>query len=135
MRAIYSIAELKSVDPTSLFLANLEPLFCNTRSMNPHSHLDIDVDSFDMCCAVLCCAKLLQSYLTLCNLMDCSPPGSSICGILQARIQSGLPYLPPGDLPNPGIESRSLKSSALASRFFTTSATWEALFIFGVSKT
>ena len=86
-------------------------------------------------CAVLCCAKLLQSYLTLCNLMDCSPPGSSICGILQARIQSGLPYLPPGDLPNPGIESRSLKSSAWAGRFFTTSATWEALFIFGVSKT
>ena len=28
----------------------------------------------------LCClhAKLLQSYLTLCNPMDCSPPGSSV---------------------------------------------------------
>ena len=31
-------------------------------------------------------AKSLQSCLTLCNLMDCSPPGSSIRGILQARI-------------------------------------------------
>ena len=30
--------------------------------------------------------KLLQSCLTLCNLMDCSPPGSSVHGILQARI-------------------------------------------------
>ena len=27
-----------------------------------------------------------QSYLTLCNLMDCSPPGSSVYGIFQARI-------------------------------------------------
>ena len=27
-----------------------------------------------------------QSCLTLCNSMDCSPPGSSVHGILQARI-------------------------------------------------
>ena len=39
---------------------------------------------------------------------------------------SGFPYPPPGDLPNPGIEPESLKSSALAGRFFTTSATWKA---------
>ena len=32
------------------------------------------------------CAKSLQSCLTLCNPMDCSPPGSSAHGILQARI-------------------------------------------------
>ena len=31
-------------------------------------------------------AKLLQSCLALCNPMDCSPPGSSVHGILQARI-------------------------------------------------
>ena len=31
-------------------------------------------------------AKLLQSCPTLCNSMDCSPPGSSVHGILQARI-------------------------------------------------
>ena len=31
-------------------------------------------------------AKLLQSCLTLCDSMDCSPPGSSVYGILQARI-------------------------------------------------
>ena len=34
----------------------------------------------------LVCALLLQSYLILCNPMDCSPPGSSVRGILQARI-------------------------------------------------
>ena len=31
-------------------------------------------------------AKLFQSRPTLCNPMDCSPPGSSVHGILQARI-------------------------------------------------
>ena len=29
---------------------------------------------------------IAQLYLTLCNPMDCSPPGSSVHGILQARI-------------------------------------------------
>ena len=36
--------------------------------------------------AVLCCAVLLQSCPTLCNPRDCSPPGSSVHGVLQARI-------------------------------------------------
>ena len=31
-----------------------------------------------------------------------------------------LPFLAPGDLPDPGIESVSLMSLALAGRFFTT---------------
>ena len=31
-------------------------------------------------------AKLLQLCLTLCNAMDCGPPGSSVQGILQARM-------------------------------------------------
>ena len=32
------------------------------------------------------CAKLLESCLTLCDPIDCSPPGSSVHGTLQARI-------------------------------------------------
>ena len=31
------------------------------------------------------CVLVAQSYLTLCDPMDCSPPGSSVRGILQAR--------------------------------------------------
>ena len=38
---------------------------------------------------------------------------------------TGLPFPSPGDLPNPGIEPRSLMSSALAGGFFNTSTTWE----------
>ena len=35
---------------------------------------------------VCMCAKSLQSYLILCDPVDCSPPGSSVHGILQGRI-------------------------------------------------
>ena len=49
-------------------------------------------------------AQSLQSGLTLCNLMDCSPPGSSVRRILQQEHWSGLPSLPPKDLPDPGVE-------------------------------
>ena len=45
-----------------------------------------------------------QSCLTLCNPMDCSPPGSSIHGILQARIKEWVAFPTPGYLPNPGIK-------------------------------
>ena len=51
--------------------------------------------------------------------MDCSPPGSSVYVISQARILSGLPFPPPGDLPNSGIECISPASPALAGGFFT----------------
>ena len=71
------------------------------------------------------CAKSLQSCLTLCDPMDCSPPGSSVHGILQARIVEWLPCSPPGDLPDPGIKPESLLYPALAGGFFTTSATWD----------
>ena len=39
---------------------------------------------------------------------------------------NGLPFPPPGDLPNPGTEPSSLLSPALAGGFFTASDTWEA---------
>ena len=42
----------------------------------------------------------------------------------------GCHALPPGDLPDPGIEPESLTSPALAGRFVAASATWEAHLIF-----
>ena len=50
---------------------------------------------------------VVQLCLILSDLMDCSPPGSSVHGILQARILEWLPFPSPGDLPNPGIKPRS----------------------------
>ena len=47
-------------------------------------------------------------------------------GFSRQEYWSGLPCLPPGDLPYPGIESESLMSPRLAGGFFTTSTTWKA---------
>ena len=63
------------------------------------------------------CTKLPQSCLTLCDPMDCSPPGSSVHGILQSRILEWVASPPPGDLPDPRIEPVSLVSPALAGGF------------------
>ena len=45
-------------------------------------------------------------------------------GFSRQKYWSGLQCLPPGDLPNPGIEPESLMSLVLAGEFFTTSTTW-----------
>ena len=77
--------------------------------------------------SIVCmCAESLQSCPTLSDPMFCSPPGSSVHGTLQARTLEWVPCPPPGDLPDPEIKPKTLMSPALAGRFFTTSATWEA---------
>ena len=51
-------------------------------------------------------AKLLQLCPTLCDAMDCSRPGSSVHGILQAKeywSRLPCPSPSPGDLPDPGL--------------------------------
>ena len=44
-------------------------------------------------------------------------------GFSRQEYWSGLPCLPPGDLPNPGIEPVSLMSLGLTGRFFTIHTT------------
>ena len=48
---------------------------------------------------------------------DCSPPGSSVRGIVQARYWSRLPFPSPGDLRDPGIGlwSPALQADSLLS--------------------
>ena len=86
------------------------------------------------------CVLVAQSCPTLCDPVDCSPPGSSVHGIPQARRLEGaaIPFF--GDLLDPGIEPMGsimlsslpeesmslLLSPAQVGGFFTTSATWEA---------
>ena len=62
-------------------------------------------------------AKWLQLCPHLCDPMDCNPPGSSVHGILQARILEWVAIPSPGDLPNPGIqpESPTLQADSLPS--------------------
>ena len=54
-----------------------------TRSLNKESPL---VPHLGKHSKVSSCLLVTQSYLTLCNPMDCSPPGSYVHEILQARI-------------------------------------------------
>ena len=48
-----------------------------------------------VCVHVCACVLVTQSCLILCNTMDCSPPGSSVHGILQARILEWLSFPSP----------------------------------------
>ena len=58
--------------------------------------------------------KVLVAQSCLCDPKGCSPPGSSICGILQAGILEWIAMPSPADVPNPGIKPGS--------------PTWQAIF-------
>ena len=66
------------------------------------------------------CAKSLQLCLTLWDTMDGSPTGSSVHGLLQARILNWVAMASSRDLPNLEIESPSPEAPALQADSFTT---------------
>ena len=70
-------------------------------------------------CSVLSRIGHVQFFVTLWTIA-CQAP---LYGILQAGILCGFLYLPPEDLPDPGIEPTSLMPPALAGGFFTNSGT------------
>ena len=65
------------------------------------------------CVCVLSCVQPFATRRT----RACQAPLSMGCS--RQEYWSGLPFPPPGSLPNPGIKPASLVSPALASRFFT----------------
>ena len=67
-----------------------------------------------------------HSCPTFAGPVECSPPGSSVYGILQARIPERVAISFSGDLPTQGLNPQSLPSPASAGEFFTTSTTREA---------
>ena len=72
---------------------------------------------------MLSCFSLVQLCATLWTVAHQAPLS---VGFSRQEYWSGQQCPSPGDLPNPGTEPMSLLSPALAGRFFTTSATWEA---------
>ena len=54
------------------------------------------------------CAQWLQSHLTLCDPMDCSLPGSSVHGILQARILEWVAMPSSRETSRPRIKPKSV---------------------------
>ena len=58
----------------------------------------------------VCPCSVASVILTLCNPVDCSPPGSSVHGISRQEAWSELPCTPPGDLPDSGIKIKPISA-------------------------
>ena len=69
-----------------------------------HSRLDnhLGADACRQLCMRAQVHSVTQSCLTFYDPVECSPPGSSVCGILQARILEWVTIPSLGDLPDPG---------------------------------
>ena len=80
-------------------------------------------------------AQPLQSCLTLCHPLDCSPPGSSIHGILQARILQWVAMPSSRGFSWPKGQTLRISYVSSTGKFFTPGATWDApLNLFTVFK-
>ena len=75
-----------------------------------------------------CCCLVTKSYLTLCNSMDCSPPGSCVHGIFQARILECIAFsFPSGPSLTQGLNLRLV--SCFGRQILYLWATREALIL------
>ena len=79
--------------------------------------------SFLLAQLLVTCVLVAQSCPILCNPVDCSPPGSSVHGILQARILEWVAMPSSRGFSWPRDWSHISTSPALAGVLFSTSAT------------
>ena len=78
-----------------------------------------------VCVCVCVCVRVCgQPLLTLCGPMNYSPPGSSVHGILQARMVEWVAMFSSRESSR-FIDWNCISYLALAGGFFTTSTTWE----------
>ena len=87
--------------------------------------LNLCVEFFSLL-IVLCMLSHLSHVWLFVTLWTVAHQALLSIGFSRQEYWSGLPCTPPGDLPDPVIKPESLTFPALADRFFTTSATWEA---------
>ena len=88
----------------------------------------IPASSNSCVCVCVCVYLSLQSRPAFCDLWTIAHQACLSSGTLQARILEWVVMPSSGDLRKPGIKPTHLISLALEGRFFSTSATWEALF-------
>ena len=72
----------------------------------------------------MCVLSHIQLFVTPWS-VDCQAPLSM--KFSRQEYWSGLPFPPPGDVPDPRIEPKSPAPLAFTGRFLATSAPWEAL--------
>ena len=114
--------QLKNIESVSLG-QNLRLCICNKLPSDPSADADIWIalwilqemraclHFFFMRAPLFRCMHA-ESCLTLCNPMDCSPPGSSVHRTFPGN-PLGLPFPSPGALSNPGVEPTSPASSCI----------------------
>ena len=122
-----------------LLPTRLQGLPCTKQQL--HSFHTLVLVTCFTCLYLFVVAVVAKLRPTLWNPTDCSPPGSSVHRILQARILEWVTIPFSRDLPDPGIELASTTSQALAGRFFTTEPPGKPitpavlnLFIFSLSE-
>ena len=81
----------------------------------------INYNGFNVC--MLSCFSRVQLFATPWTVALQAPLSMRFS---KQEYWSGLPFPTPGDLPDPGIEPTPLMFPALAGRFSTANATWEA---------
>ena len=102
--------------------------FSDVSSLKDTNPIALVLHRYDFVCAVCWVALVVSDSVPPYGLIACQAPLSM--GFSRQEHWSGLPCPPPGDLPDPGIEPASFTSPALAGRYTTTSATWEAPYDF-----
>ena len=108
-------------------LGTLTPAIPNGLGVSHLPAAPLAVDSFSVTVLIGTCVLLAQSCLTLCDPMDSSPQGSSVHGILQARILEwvAIPFSRGSSQPRDQPQV-----SCIAGRFFTVWASREVQFIY-----
>ena len=110
--------------PPSLSTSSFAPPFSPIFQGHCYYYTKLDQVTIALCCLTASslfpahptvAVLVTQSCPTLCDPMGCSPPGSSVHGIFQARLLEWIAFPFPGDLPDPGIKPGS---PALQEDFF-----------------
>ena len=92
------------------------PQLTHTRThiLSTRSYEALTENGFHCCLSPVrpCCCSVAQSCLPLCDPTDCSLPTPLSMGFPRQEYWRGLPFPPPGDLPDPGIKAPSPASQA-----------------------
>ena len=81
-------------------LTGYSPQGCKEKDVTKHTHTHTQLYLY-------LCVCVSHSVMSICDLMDCSLPGSSVHGFSMQEYQSGSPFPSPEALPHPGIEPGS----------------------------
>ena len=107
---------------SGFYIIQLTLSYLEAAKTHMHIHMRAYTYKYTNKCVHVCvCAQPLRSCLTLCDPLDCNPPGSSVCGLLQ---WAAMPFAKGSSQPRDRTHISCV--SCIAGRFFTHWATWEA---------